>query len=142
MLLLIAWVRKEKFLASRNSYFLVIVDMKVNFFRRNLFQRVTFAGDIDKVIFKKFEKTDAFGDFTVFVRVDKQIHFIGRQVVDVLCQSRKADIRNFEGNTGGRSLYLINNRQKDAEESVVDDSQTKVLRKMGRIEDLLLRESQ
>lgn len=77
MLLLIAWVRKEKFLASRNSYFLVIVDMKVNFFRRNLFQRVTFAGDVDKVIFKKFEKTDAFGDFTVFVRVDKQIHFIG-----------------------------------------------------------------
>lgn len=142
MLLLIAWVRKEKFLASRNSYFLVIVDMKVNFFRRNLFQRVTFAGDVDKVIFKKFEKTDAFGDFTVFVRVDKQIHFIGRQVVDVLCQSRKADIRNFEGNTGGRSLYPINNRQKDAEESVVDDSQTKVLRKMGRIEDLLLRESQ
>ena len=138
MLLLIAWVRKEKFLASRNSYFLVIVDMKVNFFRRNLFQRVTFAGDVDKVIFKKFEKTDAFGDFTVFVRVDKQIHFIGRQVVDVLCQSRKADIRNFEGNTGGRSLYLINNRQKDAEESVVDDSQTKVLRKTGRIEDLLL----
>ena len=142
MLLLIAWVRKEKFLASRNSYFLVIVDMKVNFFRRNLFQRVTFAGDVDKVIFKKFEKTDAFGDFTVFVRVDKQIHFIGRQVVDVLCQSRKADIRNFEGNTGGRSLYLINNRQKDAEESVVDDSQTKVLRKTGRIEDLLLRECQ
>lgn len=142
MLPLIAWVRKEKFLASRNSYFLVIVDMKVNFFRRNLFQRVTFAGDVDKVIFKKFEKTDAFGDFTVFVRVDKQIHFIGRQVVDVLCQSRKADIRNFEGNTGGRSLYLINNRQKDAEESVVDDPQTKVLRKMGRIEDLLLRESQ
>lgn len=142
MLLLIAWVRKEKFLASRNSYFLVIVDMKVNFFRRNLFQRVTFAGDVDKVIFKKFEKTDAFGDFTVFVRVDKQIHFIGRQVVDVLCQSRKADIRNFKGNTGGRSLYLINNRQKDVEESVVDDSQTKVLRKTGRIEDLLLRESQ
>lgn len=142
MLLLIAWVRKEKFLASRNSYFLVIVDMKVNFFRRNLFQRVTFAGDVDKVIFKKFEKTDAFGNFTVFVRVDKQIHFIGRQVVDVLCQSRKADIRNFEGNTGGRSLYLINNWQKDAEESVVDDSQTKVLRKTGRIEDLLLRESQ
>lgn len=142
MLPLIAWVRKEKFLASRNSYFLVIVDMKVNFFRRNLFQRVTFAGDVDKVIFKKFEKTDAFGDFTVFVRVDKQIHFIGRQVVDVLCQSRKTDIRNFEGNTGGRSLYLINNRQKDIEESVVDDSQTKVLRKMGRIEDLLLRESQ
>lgn len=142
MLPLIAWVRKEKFLASRNSYFLVIVDMKVNFFRRNLFQRVTFAGDVDKVIFKKFEKTDAFGDFTVFVRVDKQIHFIGRQVVDVLCQSRKTDIRNFEGNTGGRSLYLINNRQKDTEESVVDDSQTKVLRKMGRIEDLLLRESQ
>lgn len=142
MLLLIAWVRKEKFLASRNSYFLVIVDMKVNFFRRNLFQRVTFAGDVDKVIFKKFEKTDAFGNFTVFVRVDKQIHFIGRQVVDVLCQSRKADIRNFEDNTGGRSLYLINNRQKDVEESVVDDSQTKVLCKTGRIEDLLLRESQ
>ena len=142
MLLLIAWVRKEKFLASRNSYFLVIVDMKVNFFRRNLFQRVTFAGDVDKVIFKKFEKTDAFGDFTVFVRVDKQIHFIGRQVVDVLCQSRKADIRNFESNTGGRSLYFINNRQKDTEESVVDDPQTKVLRKTGRIEDLLLRESQ
>lgn len=96
--------------------------MEVNFFRRNLFQRVTFAGDVDKVIFKKFEKTDAFGNFTVFVRVDKQIHFIGRQVVDVLCQSRKADIRNFESNTGGRSLYFINNRQKDTEESVVDDS--------------------
>lgn len=86
--------------------------MKVNFFRRNLFQRVTFAGDVDKVIFKKFEKTDAFGDFTVFVRVDKQIHFIGRQVVDVLCQSRKADIRNFEGNTGAaRCISLTTGRK-------------------------------
>ena len=95
--------------------------MEVNFFRRNLFQRVTFAGDVDKVIFKKFEKTDALWHFAIFVWIDEQIHFIRRQVVDVFCQSRKADIRNFEGNTGGRSLYFINNRQKDTEESVVDD---------------------
>lgn len=61
MLLLIAWVRKEKFLASRNSYFLVIVDMKVNFFRQEPFPAGDLCGDVDKVIFKKFEKRTLLG---------------------------------------------------------------------------------